>query len=197
MRIMRRGYSYENYKRAMELLNMGLGPTEVSRELDIPKSTVKGWIYEYKIPWLARWSPEPSKELAYVLGVLYGDGNLHLRRYCYDIELMVKDYEFAEVFSRAVAKVLNKKYRKPIWSKSHNRWRIYYSSKAFHQWFRKQSLDTLKQYIEHNRETVKYFLRGLYDSDGNNYRCKLIFLYNNDLKLLKHYPVSTEKVFRY
>ena len=89
-----------------------------------------------------------------------------------------------------------KKYREPKrWGRRPSLWRVYYRSKTFHIWFRGQNLDTLKQYIEHNRETVKYFLRGIYDSDGNNYKCRRIFLVNSNLKLLKYTQYLLKKYF--
>jgi len=191
-----RSYSYEDYIRAMELLNRRFGITKVSRKLNIPKSTLHYWRRGIYRPPSVRWMPKPSKELAYVIGVMLGDGYIvREHHYDYDIELKVKDYEFAEAFSRNIAKVLNKRFRKPHWSESHNRWRIYYRSKAFYTWYRRQDLDTLKQYIEHNRETVANFLRGFYDSDGNNYRYKHIFLYNSNLKLLRYTQYLLKKYF--
>jgi len=194
---MRREYTYEDYHRVMKLLNKGLGPTEVSRMLDIPKCTVKAWKYRRGVPWLAKWYPEPSNELAYVIGVLLGDGCIVREHHNdYDIILRVKDYEFAEEFSRNMAKILNKKFKKPRrWSGRPSLWIIYYHSKAFHTWFRKQTLDTLKPYMEYDEDTVKYFLRGIYDSEGCNYRCKRIILYNSDLKLLNYVRYLLKKYF--
>jgi len=94
-----------------------------------------------------------------------------------------------------VTNVLDKEYRKPIWSRSHNLWRVYYSSKAFHIWFRKQDLEKLKQYIEYDKDTVKYFLRGIYDSEGSNYRCRWISLVNNNLELLHYVQYLLKKYF--
>jgi len=190
-----RSYTLEEYNRAMKLLNKGVGITTVSRELGIPKSTLHYWRHNLHKPISIRWIPEPSRELAYVLGVLLGDGNLHLHGYCYDIELEVKDYEFAEVFSRNIAKILNKRYRKPIWSKSHNLWRVYYRSKAFYMWYRKHPLESLKSYIEYDKDTVRYFLRGLYDSEGYNKRCRRISLVNNNLELLHYVQYLLKKYF--
>ena len=56
--------------------------------------------------------------------------------------------------------------------KSNSTWRIIYYSKAFYVWYKQQSLDTLKPYIEYSRETVANFLRGLFDSEGNHYKYK-------------------------
>jgi len=191
-----RSYSYEEYYEAMELLEKGLGPTEVSRILGISKRTVKAWKYEGKIPWLAKWHPTPSKELSYILGVLHGDGYIvKPRKNVYDIELMVKDYKFAETFSKALSKLLNKRFKKPCWSENHSRWRIFYYSKAFHRWYRKQTLETLKSYIEYNKDTVKLFLRGIYDSEGYNYKCKQIFLANSNPEILNYIQYLLKKYF--
>ena len=70
----RMSYTYEQYRRAMDMYRSGVGPSEISKTLGIKGRTIRCWIYEHKVLWLARWSPEPSRELAYVLGVLYGDG---------------------------------------------------------------------------------------------------------------------------
>jgi len=191
-----RSYTYNEYKRVMDMYKSGIGPTEISRKTGIKKYTVEAWIYEEKMPPLARWYPEPSKELAYIIGVLYGDGYIvKEHNYNYNIELKVKDYEFAEVFSRNMAKLLNKRYVKSRWHKSLNRWIVVYSSKAFYHWFREQTLETLKQYIEYSDETVASFLRGLYDSEGTNYRCKRIWLYNNDKDLLHYVQHLLKKYF--
>ena len=75
-----------------------------------------------------------------------------------------------------------------------------YCSKAFYIWYKQQKLETLKQYIEHNRDTVANFLCGLYDSDGghNKYkkrRSSQIYLYNNSSKLLKYTQHLLRKYF--
>ena len=192
-----RNYSYEEYERAMELLNKGFGITTISKKLGIPKSTLHYWRHNLNKPPTTRWIPKPSSELAYVLGVLLGDGYIVREHHNnYDIELLVKDYDFAEEFSKVMARVLDKNFKIPRrWRRRPDFWRVYYQSKAFHQWFKEQTLDTLKPYIEYNRDTVKYFLRGIYDSEGCNYRCKQIFLSNNDLKLLSYIQYLLKKYF--
>ena len=92
-----------------------LGVAEASRRTGIPKGTIKGWKHERYKPPATKWHPEPSNELAYVLGVLYGDGSVYIDRYHYRIQLGVKDLEFAEAFSITMAKTLNKKYITQKW----------------------------------------------------------------------------------
>ena len=138
-------------------------------------------------------------ELAYVLGVMLGDGSLKRHSRDYDIKLNTIDIEFAETFSSMLAKLLNRRVLRPKYiGRKRGRnygWEIAYSSKAFYTWFKRQSLETLKQYIEYDKDTVKYFLRGLYDSEGNNYRCKLISLCNSDLELLQYVQYLLKKYF--
>ena len=195
-----RSYTYDDYIRAMEMLKKGFKLRAISRELNIPEGTIKGWKYDKKMPPLARWHPEPSKELAYILGVLHGDGNLVVNGYNYIIQLGVKDYEFAEFFSKEMSRLLNKKAIKPNWDESNNRWQVKYYSKAFYIWFKRQNLETLKPFIEHNKLTIANFLRGLYDSEGSHYVCKKrkcsrIDLSNDDLKLLKYVQYLLKKHF--
>jgi len=191
-----RSYSYDQYKMAIDMYKDGFKLSEISRRLGVKKRTVEDWIYEGKKPWLARWHPEPSVRLAYVIGVLLGDGCLvKPRRNIYEVELKVRDYEFAKEFSRAMSILLGKKYKEPEWSKVSNRWRVYYRSKAFYTWYKQQTLETLKKYIEYDKETVANFLKGIYDSDGCNYKCKRIHLYNNNLTLLYYVQYLLKKYF--
>ena len=50
----------------------------------------------------------PSPELAYVIGVVLGDGNLNIHGHNAEILLSVTDYDFAKEFSRCLAKTLSK-----------------------------------------------------------------------------------------
>ena len=191
-------YTYEEYLRAMRMIKE-LGVAETSRRTGYPKPTLYRWKNGKQIPPLARWVPKLSNELAYIIGVLHGDGSLYINEYNYRIGLGVKDYEFAETFSKNMARLLNKKVVKPYWNKANNEWVVVYSSKAFYTWYKQQSLESLKQFIEYSKETVASFLRGLYDSEGNYYMYKRIYnqirLSNNDIELLKYVQYLLKKYF--
>ncbi len=197
-----RRYSYEEYQYAMELLNNGCGLTETCRRLGWPetrKTTLWEWRHGRHKPPTTRWVPKPSNELAYIIGVLYGDGCVKVHGHHYDIKLNTVDYEFADKFSRALAKLLAKNVVRPVWiglRRGRNYgWEVTYSSIAFYTWYKNQALETSKPYIEHNKGTAKQFLRGLYDSEGCNYRCRRISLYNNDVELLKYVQYLLKKYF--
>ncbi len=105
--------------------------------------------------------------------------------------------DFAEYFSKIVAKLLNKKIVKPR-IVNNGYLKVTYYSKAFYDWFKQQTLETLETYVEHDKNTVAYFLRGLYDSDGGHYVYNSnhqIRLYNNNLKLLKYVQYLLKKYF--
>jgi len=198
-----KSYSYEEYMKAMELLEKGYGLTETCRLLGWPE-TKKSTLYYWKhgiIPPLAKWKAKPSRELAYVIGVINGDGNVCKDefRHQYIIQLAVTDKEFTEMFSKVMARVLNVKYHKPYWDNKQKEWRVVYKSKAFYKWYKKceeQGLQGFKEYIEYNKETVRYYLKGLYDSEGCNYRNKQIHLYNTKKKLLEYTQHLLEEYFR-
>jgi len=185
----------------MELLEKGYGLTETCRILGWPE-TKAPLLYYWKhggVPPLAKWTVKPSRELAYTLGVLHGDGNLckNAPKYQYRIQLAVIDKEFAITFSKVMSRLLGVNYHKPFWDNKRKAW-IVYQSKAFYTWYKKteeKSLEGFKPFIEYGKEMVKYYLRGLYDSDGGNYRNKRIYLSNSNKKLLEYVQYLLEKYF--
>jgi len=194
-----KSYSYKEYKRIMDMLREGYKPPEISRVFGIPMKTIYHWKHD-TVPPAAKWKAEPSKELAYVVGVDQGDGSVYKNelKYKYRIQLGVIDKEFAEVFSMTMAKLLNRKYIKPWWSEKEKEWKVAYHSKAFYLWYREceeEGLQGFKEYIEHDIETIKYYLRGLFDSDGGNYRNKYIHLDNTNIGLLEYVQYLLEKYF--
>ena len=198
----KRKYTLEEYGRAMQMLSSGMSLTEISKKLGIPKSTLYYWKIRRHKPPLARWIPTPSRELSYVIGALLGDGTLDLHHYNYSARLRVKDYDFCKNFSVIMARLLNKRYRMPKWNEKKQYWHVFYDSTAFYEWavklkseVEKQNLEILKQYIEHSKETVKYFLRGLFDAEGSNSQCKLVSLSNSNKALLEYVKYLLKRYF--
>jgi len=196
-----REYNYDDWKKAMDLHNIyKIGYRRISRILNINENTVRSWLYYGVVPPIAKWVAKPCTELAYIIGTVHGDGCVTKNKanYEYLIELGVVDKEFAITFSKALSKLLNKKYIEPWWNNKQKEWRIAYDSKAFYLWYKRteeQGLQGFKEYIEHDMETVRYYLKGLFDSDGNNYKNKLIQLYNSSKKLLEYVQYLLKKYF--
>ena len=195
-----RSYTREQYLEAMKLLQNGLSLYKTAKTLNIPVATLYYWWRKGVKPPAAWWEPRPSKELAYVLGVLEGDGWVHEKRRAYLILLKVKDYEFAHEFSKCLATVLNKPMKEPRYYRGY--WLVEYSSKAFYYWYKtlRANLNNFRNYVEHNKETVSAFLRGIFDSDGGQHYNKTydiysIRLYNTDLALLRYVQYLLSRYF--
>lgn len=97
----KRPYGVRPPKEVLERLILEEGKTveEIAKMFGVTRSTVYKWIREYNIPYDdSRVKIKPSPELAYVLGVLYGDGCVY-RGKCYAIILKTKDKPFAETWA--------------------------------------------------------------------------------------------------
>jgi intein-encoded DNA endonuclease-like protein len=124
-------------------------------------SSISEWLRGIRSPYNGRRIPslellKPSVELAYVIGVVLGDGYIKKKsrvREGYNhviIRLEAKDKEFVEEFGRCLSVVLGRGPIKPYRLSS----RIYdvveVESKTLYEFLRKPvDLDRLKKYIEH------------------------------------------------
>jgi len=61
----------------------------------------------------------PSHELAYIIGVMLGDGHLHYNGSNYEVELGAKDRCFVEEFSRCLTKIMKRDKPYPLWKWKH------------------------------------------------------------------------------
>jgi intein-encoded DNA endonuclease-like protein len=126
-----------------------------------------------------------SPELAYVIGVIAGDGNLNVHGYNYEMLLSVTDRDFAEEFSRCLAKILGKSnLYKVRWSEKRKRWIVQGSSIFLHR-FLIGGWQRLKRYIEHCYGCRASFLRALFDGEGTIGQNR-ISIYNTDLRLIQY-----------
>jgi len=189
----RRIYTEEERIKAVKLAEKHGNIKIAAKILGIPESTLRKWIRN-KDKILKKWDIKPTKELAYVIGAILSDGSVYRTKdYHYRIELYVKDLEYALEFWKAISKVLNKRYKKPFKTKD-GRWRAEYSSKKLYTFLKSKKLDKLKPYIEYNKNTVRYFLRALYDGDGSNYMNYKITLRITNKKLIDYVK---ELLYRY
>jgi intein-encoded DNA endonuclease-like protein len=97
--------------------------------------------------------------------------------------LSVTDRDFAEEFSRCLAKILRKSNRYKVrWSEKRKRWIVQGSSIFLHRFLR-GGWRRLKRYIEHCYLCRASFLRAMFDGEGTIGRNR-ISIYNTDLRLL-------------
>ncbi|MEK6959480.1 MAG: LAGLIDADG family homing endonuclease [archaeon] len=164
----------EIYANVLALRDSGFGYKKIrnwlsSQGISISLGTLSYWRNKKKNFTSRKNSFEaiPSKELAYVLGVMFGDGAIsrHEKNHDYCIHLGAIDKEFVEKFSECVSRLLGKKQPYPVhWCKS-GIYEANIRSKELYFFIKgvKENLDTGKPFIEkHPAE----FIQGLADSEG-------------------------------
>jgi intein-encoded DNA endonuclease-like protein len=164
----------------------------------ISKSHISYWLRGIHNPYNGRRAPslemlEPSEELAYVVGVVLGDGYVGKKsrvRKGYNevmIGLEAKDKEFVEEFGRCLAKVLGRKQKRLRFRDDVGKYAVEVGSKTLYELLRKPvDLERLKKYIEHCDRCVAAFLRGFADSEGSVDKRGYITIYNTDVRLLTY-----------
>jgi len=140
-------------------------------------------------------TPNPTPELAYVIGVKCGDGFLSVRldRYQYRVRLKAVDVEFVEAFNQAVAKVLGCPPHRLGKETSSRETYVEFGSYLLHK-FLLQKLDDHKVLIEHDRKCSAALVRGFFDSEGFVDVSESLTATNCDLSLL-HYVQEILKGF--
>lgn len=167
--------------------------------IKLPKSTISYWTRGISSPVRAGHSfkSNPKPELAYVIGVETGDGSLSVRpeRYQYRIRLKAVDVEFVEAFNQAIAKVLGcppNRLGKETTSKETY---VEFGSYLLHK-FLSQRFETLKVFVEHDRECAAAFIKGFFDSEGCVEVSGKLTASNNDLALLRYVQKLLNRFFR-
>ncbi len=184
------------------LRNRGLSYREIVDEIyrkhgiKLSKSHISFWVRGLNSPYNRGYIPsvgflKASEELAYMIGVVLGDGYATKGRTIKNynnvkVGLKVKDREFAVEFARCLAMVLGRPPKKPRYGKD----AIYVvevGSETLYQILKKPvDLDRLRQYIEHCGKCMAAFLRGFFDSEGSVDERGCLTLSNTDLKLLEY-----------
>jgi intein-encoded DNA endonuclease-like protein len=106
----RRKYTLNDYEKVLALRAQNLSYNKISNIVDVSSTTVQNWISTSRKPraLYAKRQEKPvlnsarklSIELAYIYGVLIGDGNIERRERTWRINLNVKDIDFAQEFAR-------------------------------------------------------------------------------------------------
>ncbi|MDO8647032.1 MAG: LAGLIDADG family homing endonuclease [Candidatus Diapherotrites archaeon] len=191
------------FEKAMELRKSGLGYKRITKavfnelNIQIPYSTLAYWC-KNKIQLLGgenQFTPEPSPELSYVLGVCFGDAGLVLdsRKSDYKLVLETIDNDFAEKFSQCGSKVLKKTRNYSI---NYSAKRQIYATKA-----RSKQLYYFVKSVKENFELVKpiaekfpaEFIQGVADSEGcpaisaaKNFKVAVCVAYSANYELLEY-----------
>jgi len=163
------------YAPVRELAGLGLSYRQIqdavlkAHQVRLSKSTISMWVNGLHEPTgrLNSFRPNPTPELAYVIGVILGDGNLNIHGYNAELILAVTDHDFAEEFSRSLAKILHRERPYKIrWSERKNRWVVQGSSILLYK-FLNCDWKSFKKWVEHCDRCRGAFLRAFYDSEGS------------------------------
>jgi len=113
----------------------------------------------------------PTPVLAYVVGVIFGDGCItyYRKQNSYRIYLRCTDREFAVSFKYALERIglhpSTVKSVKPRTERHKPVWRVEAQSKLFYKWFMALNLEKLKLLLG-TGELKLEFIRGFYESEG-------------------------------
>lgn len=166
-------FLYENYqKMTAKKIGKKLGRTRWSitnkvNNLGLQKGYGnRNWLYN-------TFNKEPSEDLAYILGVIKGDGcvtEVHSNGRCTSqVQLNTVDKPFAESFVGALEEInLNPRMWLQKFEDKKNQWRVSATSKKFFEWYSNLDLKSIKENLLTTDEIKKEFVRGFYESEGNN-----------------------------
>ncbi len=124
-------------------------------------------------------------ELAYVIGVKFGDGSISLKGYNRRIRLQSVDRDFVLEFDRCVSSILHTRMH-ALWADEKRR-EIHVEARSVLLYnFLRQSLSDLRPWIERCEQCASAFLRGFFDSEGTVTPAGVLTAYNNDLNRLRY-----------
>jgi len=133
-----------------------------------------------------------SENLAYILGVLKGDGWINKNKWNYRVGLSATELNFVESFAESLKQIgLNPEItlRKLPNPNHHDQYYLEANSKEFYNWYKGLTLNDIQTLINENTEYAIAFLRGFYESEGNiskasknSYR---LAIYNSDKELIE------------
>ena len=188
---------------AKALRQKGLSYSEIARILrakgvEVSRVTVMRWCKGLHDPRnrLNSVKLDPSPELAYVIGVMFGDGCVGFRRagraYRYRIRLKVVDKDFAEEFKRCLEALGLKPSLRLERDKTRcDRWCVEANSKILYEFLKRPK----EKLFEVAKKYPIEFLRGFFDSEGTVYlnpknpRIARVRASNYDLELLEFMKV--------
>ena len=189
------------YHRVIELRQQGLSYNKIRAIMkqkfgvSPSKSQISYWTRGIHSPYNGRRIPslellEPSEDLAYVIGVLCGDGSaweksrMHKGYRRVVIYLEAKDKEFVEEFAIRIGRVLN---RPPprVRVKSTGYYYVEVESRTLYELMKRPiDIEKIRRFVEHCERCMAMFLRGFFDSEGSVNKHGYILAYNSNYELL-------------
>lgn len=128
-----------------------------------------------------------NENLAYILGVLLGDGYVsYTDKGNYIVGLEVTDKKFADEFIKALNK-LGLKTR--CYTRKRMHWKIHYCvysySKQLYKYVKNIDYNSLYDELTKDINFVTSFLKGFYESEGSDFKYGKVILFNSNTDLIK------------
>ncbi|MHA1853765.1 MAG: LAGLIDADG family homing endonuclease [Candidatus Heimdallarchaeaceae archaeon] len=186
-------YTIQDYNNAIFLRTKGFSIPKIAKKLNINDSTIWAWVNRGSRPHcisdknreknvLKDDKKKLTKEVAFVLGAIYGDGNFARDN---QIKLVSIDREYVEAFKKAIEK----------WTGMNASKIVCYEREfkpQFNCWFSSRSVCEflsgidLNDLISSNEDIKCAFLRSFFDSEGHvAKKYRQICVINTNLKLIK------------
>jgi DNA endonuclease len=162
------------YQKVLALRARGLSYNKIIRVIErtegvrLNKSHIHDWVNGLHQPFgsVRAFDPEPSPELAYLVGVSRGDADLGIDKWNYRIRLRATDKDFVQAFNYSASVVLHSRPHSLMRIPSRHQWSVEICSMLLYR-FLKQSIAKLRITIEHCDACIEGFLRGFFDSEGS------------------------------
>jgi len=144
---------------------------------------------------------EMNKNLAYVLGLLKGDGCIYKNersfRICFDNTNMTLATNFLTALKSIGLNPFLQDLAPSNGIGKQRQYRVTANSKVFYEWYKNLTLIELQKLLN-GEEKIINFVRGFYEAEGSIHKQKdgtiVIQIYNTDLELLKLIKYLLEKI---
>ena len=164
---------------------------QIARERKRDSKTIWSWMDKFGIPRRSfseasklAYTPRfieinvlPSRDLVYVLGVIKGDGCVHIKKNSRSgiTQLAQIRFDFAKTFEGALKNLgfnsntfIQTRVKTNYSDKPKPRFVTYGYSYKFARWYKQLSLGDIEKILSNNLEYIRAFIRGFYESEGTN-----------------------------
>jgi len=178
--------------------NRNLSTYKIAKKYGVHHHAIQYWMNKFSIPQRAKVKKpnlKMSLDIAYILGVLLGDGYVS----AYHVRLNTSEKVFAESFAMALRNIrLNPSIKLYLRHEKREGWKEtnYFCtcgcSKMFCDWLRTLSLSEIEKKVSSKKEYIIAFIRGFYESEGcigyatkNEQKYLRLLIFNTNKKLLE------------
>lgn len=180
----------------IEYWTKGKSTWQIARECGFKNSkTICYWMAKYNIPRRTRskafllnhprrknFKPVFNESMAYIIGVILGDGNVEH----YIVRLRTTTLPFNRSFAKALKRIgVNSK---TVYASPREKWNTYVCSVEFATWLKNLTLKKIEEIVTSDKKSIIAFIKGLYESEGSAkrwYRVVYISISNSNRKLIK------------